>query len=123
MVSAAMWFGRHQVISHFCSFRSTAYIKIPAKLRTFKLEPKVTKLTLVEYFGYRSYKLLNCATRSVYNIRNGIFKKGTMNFTISAIYVEWNDDNDPILVYVMTKRLAEVQVTGQCNNKDGRQTS
>lgn len=46
-----------------------------------------------------------------------------MNFTTGAVCVEQNDDDDIMLVYVMTERLAKVQVTGQYSNRDGKQVS
>jgi len=84
------------------------------------LKLRITKLTLVGYFGYGSYKLLNYAIESVYNIRNVIFEKDTMKFTTNTMCVEWNDDNDLMLVYIILERLVEVQVTGQYNNRDGK---
>jgi len=82
--------------------------KIPVELRTSKLEPRATKLTLVGYFECKSYKLLNYATELVYSARNVIFEKGTMNFTKGVVCIEWNDDDNPMPIYMMTKRLAEV---------------
>ena len=43
-----------------------------------------------------------------------------MKFTTNTMCVEWNDDNDLMLVYIMLERLVEVQVTGQYNNRDGK---
>jgi len=110
VVSVEMWFGRYQVISYPHSFGSTIYVKIPTELEISKLELRVTRLTLVRYFEHGSYKLLNYVTESVYSTRNVIFKKDTTNFMKGTVYMKWKNDDDSMLVHMMTERLAGVQV-------------
>ena len=102
-IPAEMWFGKRQNVSHLRPFGSTAYAKIPTEIGISKLEPRVTKLTLVGYFGRGSYKLLNHATGTVYSGRNIIFEEGFTNYTEGAQRTEWNDDSDPLPVEMLVE--------------------
>ena len=75
-IPTELWYGHRQDISHLRSFDTTAYAHIPLDLELSKLSPRLTRVTLIGYFGHRSYKLLNRITGAIFRSRNVIFEEG-----------------------------------------------
>jgi len=75
IILAEVWLGKQQDIFYLRPFVSTAYIYIPQDLNLYKLSTRSVQVSLLGYFRYNGYKLLDKSTGIVFRSQDVIFEK------------------------------------------------
>jgi len=94
IVPAEAWFGKHQDIFHLRPFGTTAYTYILLDLNLSKLLPRLVKVSLLGYFGWEGYKLLDRKTGAVFKSRDVIFEEGITHLAKQPTPTVFSEDND-----------------------------
>jgi len=81
IVPVEVWHGKRQDISYLWPFGTTAYTHIPLDLNISKLQPRLVKATLLEYYDHEGYKLLDQTTGIIFRSCNVIFEEEYTYYT------------------------------------------